>query len=154
MSQKTLLYTTWVINKPIIYKFCKDFTNHRKKTNRPVVFTCRPFPPTYLNTGTTNQNFQQSGKQDSFRHLLKSSASIYESSGSQFFRATTGIQSRLGAIDKPWFIMMFLTISGVTEILCSFRLVLEEKAGKKIPESSRLKFLERFLANNFGLSDA
>ena len=31
-------------NNPIIYKFFKDFTNHRKKTNRVVVFTCRPFP--------------------------------------------------------------------------------------------------------------
>ena len=24
----------WVINNPIIYKFFKDFTNHRKKTNK------------------------------------------------------------------------------------------------------------------------
>ena len=40
------------------------------------------------------------------------------------------------------------------EIVCSFRLVLEEKTGKKIPESSRLEFLEEFLANNFALSDA
>ena len=43
---------------------------------------------------------------------------------------------------------------GVTEILCSFRLVLEGKAGKEIPESSRLEFLEKFSANNFALSDA
>ena len=50
--------------------------------------------------------------------------------------------------------MTFLTILGVTEILCSFRLVLEEKTGNEIPESSRLEFLEKFLANNFPLSDA
>ena len=52
--------------------------------------------------------------------------------------------------------MTFLTILGVTEILCSFRLVLEGKTGKaiKIPESSRLEFLEKFSANNFALSDA
>ena len=43
---------------------------------------------------------------------------------------------------------------GVTEILCSFRLVLEGKVGKEIPESSRFKFLEKFLANNFALLDA
>ena len=43
---------------------------------------------------------------------------------------------------------------GVTEILCSFRLVLEGKTGKDIPESSRLEFLEKFSANNFALSDA
>ena len=50
--------------------------------------------------------------------------------------------------------MAFLTIVGVTEILCSFRLVLERKTGKEIPESSRLEFLEKFSANNFALSDA
>ena len=41
-----------------------------------------------------------------------------------------------------------------TEILCSFRLVLEGKTGKEIPESSRLEFLEKFLGNNFALSEA
>ena len=43
---------------------------------------------------------------------------------------------------------------GVTEILCSFKLVLEGKAGKNIMEFSRLEFLEKILANNFTLSDA
>ena len=50
--------------------------------------------------------------------------------------------------------MTFLTILGVTVILYSFRLVLEGKTGKEIPESSRLEFLEKFSANNFALSDA
>ena len=49
--------------------------------------------------------------------------------------------------------MSFLTILGVTEILRSFKLVLEGKTGKEIPESSRLEFLEIFSANNFALSD-
>ena len=49
--------------------------------------------------------------------------------------------------------MTFLTILGVTEI-CSFKLVLEGKTGKEIPESSRLEFLEKFSAKNFPLSDA
>ena len=48
----------------------------------------------------------------------------------------------------------FVIILGVTEISCSFRLVLEVKAGKGIPESSRLEFLEKFLTRNFHLSDA
>ena len=48
--------------------------------------------------------------------------------------------------------MTFLTILGDTEILCSFKLVLEGKTGKEIPESSSLKFLEKFSANNFALS--
>ena len=50
--------------------------------------------------------------------------------------------------------MTFLTILGHTKILCSFRLVLEGKTGKEIPESSGLDFLEKFSANNFALSDA
>ena len=50
--------------------------------------------------------------------------------------------------------MTFLTILGDTEILCSFKLVLEGKTGKEIPEPSRLEFLEKFSANNFVLSDA
>ena len=50
--------------------------------------------------------------------------------------------------------MTFLTILGIIETLCSFRLVLEGKRGKEIPESSRLEFLEKFLANNFALSEA
>ena len=79
---------------------------------------------------------------------------MYESSGSQLFRTTTGIQSGPDAFDESRFVMTFLTILGVTEILCSFRLVLEGKTGKEIPESSRFEFLEKFLANNLALSDA
>ena len=85
---------------------------------------------------------------------MKSLASTFESSGSQFFRTTTGIQSGPDAFDESRFVMTFLTISGVMEILCSCRLVLEGKTGKEIPESSRFEFLEKFLANNFVLSDA
>ena len=79
---------------------------------------------------------------------------MYESLGSQFFRTTTGIQSRPDAFDESRFVMTFLTILGVTEILCSFRLVLEGKAGKEISQSSRFEFLKKFLATNFALSDA
>ena len=50
--------------------------------------------------------------------------------------------------------MTFLTILGVKEILCSFRLVLEWKTCKEIPQSSRLEFLEKFLAKHFALSNA
>ena len=77
-----------------------------------------------------------------------------ESSGSHFFRTTTGIQSGPGAFDESRFIMTFLTILGVMDVLCSFRLVLEGKTGKEISESSRFEFLEKFLANNSALSDA
>ena len=58
------------------------------------------------------------------------------------------------AFDKSRFIMTLLTILGVTEILCSFKWVLERKTGIEIPEWSRLEFLERFSAKHFALSDA
>ena len=50
--------------------------------------------------------------------------------------------------------MTFLTIFGLTEILCTFKLVLQGKTGKEIPESSKLEVLENFSPNNFALSDA
>ena len=80
-------------------------------------------------------------------------ASMYESSGSQFFRTTTGIQLGPDSFDESRFVMNFLTILGVMDILCSLKLVLEGKTGKEIPKSSRFQFLEKFLANNFALSD-
>ena len=89
-----------------------------------------------------------------FKHILKISASMYESSGSQSFRTTTGIQSGPDAFDESRFVMTFLTILGVTEILSSLRLVLEGKTSKEIPESSRLEFFKEFLGNNFALSEA
>ena len=42
----------------------------------------------------------------------------------------------------------------VREVLSRFRLVLNGKTGKEIPEKSRLEFLEKFLANNFVLAEA
>ena len=72
-----------------------------------------------------------------------------ESSGSQFFKTTTGIQSGQDTFDESRFVMTYLTILGVMGILCSFRLVLEGKTVKEIPEPSRLEFL----ANSFALSD-
>ena len=50
------------------------------------------------------------------------------------------------------FVLTFLTIVRVNEILCSFRIVLERKTGKEIPESSKLEFLKKFSANNASLS--
>ena len=85
---------------------------------------------------------------------MKISASIYESSVSQFFRIPTGRQSVPDAFDESRFVMTFLTVLGVIEILCSFRLVLEGKTYKETPESSRFEFLEKLLANNLALSNA
>ena len=79
---------------------------------------------------------------------------MYKISGSQFFRTTTTIQSGPDAFDESSFVVTFLTTLGVIEILCSFRLVVEGKAGKEIPQSSRLEFLKKFLGDNFALSEA
>ena len=75
-----------------------------------------------------------------------------ESSGSQYFRTTAGLQSELDTFDESRLIMTFFIILGVIKIL-SFKLVLEGKTGKEIPESSRLEFLENFLGNSFALSE-
>ena len=56
--------------------------------------------------------------------------------------------------DESRFVMIFFTILGVTEILCSFRSVLEGKTGKKIPESSSLVITEKCQENKSTLSDA
>ena len=39
-------------------------------------------------------------------------------------------------------------------MVCIFKLVLDEKTGKEMPQSSILEFLEKFSANNFALSDS
>ena len=52
------------------------------------------------------------------------------------------------------FVITFLTFFGVTEILCSLRLVLERKTGKETPKSSKCELLEKLLARSFALSDA
>ena len=75
--------------------------------------------------------------------MFKSLASMNESSGLQFFRTTAGMKSEPDTFDDSRLIISFLTILGVIEILCSFRLVLEYKTGKEIPESSRLELSEK-----------
>ena len=42
--EKRSRFSMSMINKSIIYKFFKDFSNHRKKTNIEVVFRDRPLP--------------------------------------------------------------------------------------------------------------
>ena len=146
-----------VINNPITYKFLqqtiiynnhifKEFTNHRKKTNMAVVFSCRPFP-NILKYGDHWWNLPTIWKTRLLEKLIEE---LWENSDSQFFRLAT-VQSGPDAFDKPRFIMTFLTTFQVTEILCSFKLVLAAKTGKEILESSRLEFLEKFPADNYAL---
>ena len=147
-KKATFLY---VLNNPSIYKFFKDFTNHRKRAKMTVVFSSRPFLNIlkYRNHWWDFPTIWKTRLSDT----LKSSVKMYESSGSQFFRTTTGIQSGPEAFDESRFVTTFLTILGVMEILWSFRLVLDGEIGKEISKSSRLEFLEKFLANNSELPD-
>ena len=73
-----------VISHHFIYKFFKDSTNRIRLTGWQ--FLAEDLSPTFLNTGTTNETFQQCGKQNFLRHMLNSSASSYETSGSQFLK--------------------------------------------------------------------
>ena len=50
-------------------------------------------------------------------------------------------------------VMIVLTILGATEILRNFRLVLEGKTGKEIPEPLSLDLFKKLSANNLALSD-
>ena len=50
----------------------------------------------FLNKGTTNETFQQSRKQDSFIHTLKSQVLSKKAQSQQFFRITTRIKSGSG----------------------------------------------------------
>ena len=75
-----------------------------------------------------------------------------EISGSQFFRTATGIKSGPDVFDKSQLVMTFFQLC-ISEIVYSFRLVLEGKTGQEMPELARLEFLEKFLANNFALSN-
>ena len=75
---------------------------------------------------------------------------MYESSSSQFFRTTTGIQLGSDAFDKSRFVMTFKNHIGNYRN----RLVLKGKIDEEIPELSKLEFYESFSAINFALSDA
>ena len=99
-----------------------DFVNHRKKTNRAAVLSCRPLP-IFLNTGTTIWN------RDSFREILKIAARSYEYLGSQFFRTMPRLQSGQGAFDKSRLVMT-LTNLWVKGIVCNFRLSVEGTTGR------------------------
>ena len=59
-----------MINNPIIYKFSKTLLTAEKRLTGQY-FLAVDLSPTFLNTGTTDETFRQSGEQDSLSHLLK-----------------------------------------------------------------------------------
>ena len=131
--------------------FFKDFTKHRIKINRKIVFSCRHFP-SIIKCRDHRWDLPTIQK----TRLLQTKLLRFQlvRTASKFFTNTTGIQSAPDTFDESRFVMTLLFILGVTEILCSLRIVLEKKTDKKIRKSSRLEFLQKFLANNFPLSDA
>ena len=98
------------------------------------VFSYRPFP-NILKYMYQQWDLPQSGNQDSFKHILKSSAGIYESSGNH-----SSLEPPLEYNQdqtNDWRIVMTILIILKAMATCSFRLVLEGKISKEIPESSR-----------------
>ena len=57
---------------------------------------------------------------------------MYENSGSHFFRTNTGIWSGSDVFNESRLVMTFSTDLGVRGIICSFKLVIEGKAGIEI----------------------
>ena len=100
---------------------------------------------TSLNTGTTNETFKQLGKQDSFMYILKSSASMYESSDIQLNHHWNTIRiRRLWQIKIHYHLFKYLgSYRNIIQFSISSR-----KAGKGMPDYSRFEFIEKFLANN------
>ena len=83
----------------------------------------------FLNAGTTDKIFQQSGKQDSFRQIL--------SLVHMKVQAGSSLEQPLEYNQEKMLLKNHLFTKLVTKIVSSFRLVLEGKAGKEISESSR-----------------
>ena len=71
-------------------------------------------------------------------------------SGTQSFRTTNEKQSGPDAFDESRFVMTFLITFGVTEILCSFRLVTEGKTVRKVT----VRILREVFSKQFALWDA
>ena len=90
--------------------------------------------------------------QNFFKHKLKSLANIYDSLSSQFFGSSTKRQSGQEMFAELKLDINVFTSLEVSQILYSFRLILEGRAEEERPESSILDILERISANNYNLS--
>ena len=117
----------------LIYNFLKTF---------------RPLTNVLKYRGTWwNFIYQNLENQNSF-DTLKIWTNIYATSDLHFFRIISGKQLGPDAFEESRLVMTLLTNLQVRGIVSNIRLILEE-VGKKMPESSRLVFLERILAKKF-----
>ena len=113
-SEKSPYFSRWSTSL-LFTSFSKTLLTIKRRLKRPYFFATNFFP-TFLNTGT---------RDETCRHIMKSSAGMYESLGSQFFRSNTGIQSGPDAFEESG--LVGYTNLTIAEILCSLRLVLKRK---------------------------
>ena len=93
-------------------------------------------------------------KKDSFRHILKSLASMYESSGSQFqfLRTNTGIQSGPDAFDESRFVMTFLTIFGSYGNIMQFQISSRSEYRSRNTRVIQIRVLRKVFSKQFCLN--
>ena len=112
-------------------KYFEDFNDNRKKNRKVVRLSCRPLH-SILKYREHRWDLPTIWK-IVFLQIVKSSANIYESAGSLFFRTTT----KYNQDQTPLKSQVWLWV------------VLKGKAGKEIPVSARLEFLKKFLVKHF-----
>ena len=90
----------------MIYKIFKDVTNIKRRRKRPY-FLAAYLLQTFLNTGSIDETFKQSY----FKHILRGSANVYESSDQKLWNTMAGIYSEPDPIAESRVVMTFSTIA-------------------------------------------
>ena len=124
-------------------------TIERKLTGQ--LFVAAELFPAFLNSGSTNETFQQSEKQESFQYILKSSAGMYESPEHSLEPPLKYNQDQKPLINQGYYDLF--NHPRCYKNIMQFQISFKGKTGEEIAASSRIEFLEKFLANNFALSD-
>lgn len=70
-------HISWQNQQVYFLQICKDLLITQRRLTR-VEFLDTDLSPAFLNTGTTDENFQILGKQDSFKHILERSPTVHE----------------------------------------------------------------------------
>ena len=141
-----------MINNPIIYKFFKGVTNHRKKTHRAVVFSCGTFP-NVLKYRVPQWSLPTIWKTRLLQTLEEFSKYVRK------FRLAV-LQNHHWNRTRTRYLWQIKDRYDLFNHLKSYRNIMQfqisstKENSKEIPESSQLEFLEKFSANNIALSDA
>ena len=89
-SEKSPYFSRWATSL-LFTSFSNTLLTIERRLKRPYFFATNFFP-TFLNTGT---------RDEIWRHIMKSSAGMYESLGSQFFRTRCLWRVRVGGLYQP-----------------------------------------------------